>query len=270
MRKAFITTAIFSLVFYVSVQVSAKINEGTVNQQESEAEVLADEDLTEQTDQQIEKQTADAGEERLTSWEADSNTIWSMIAGLRNIEKENPNDSTLQKEEKREWRHYLYDEELNRIKNKYYNKPFSLKAVMVKDVKLEIKLNKEGQKRLKKVEAAIKAGQAGCDYMAVQFEKEKYKYEVQTGFYEVRFTIPVPGPDGYSIYNTGIKKFDSTDSNSSVTQDHFNVTIIMIVKSQKKALSFSKEDVVPITGKITEIKHGFSFMDEYVMIRLTD
>lgn len=244
MKQNILKVVIVSLSIYASIHVAAQAND--------------------------EETVVNAEQERQAAWEADSITIWSMISGLRNIEKENPNDSTLQKEEKREWRHYLYDEELNRIKKEYYNKPFSLKAVMVKDVRVEIKLNKEGQRKLKKVEDAIKAGQPGCDYMAVQFQKEKYKYEVETGAYEIRFTIPVPDSDGYSIHNTGIKKAGSTDSQSRATEDRLNVTIILIVKSQKKALSFSKEDVVPLTGKITEIKHSFSFNEENVMIKMVE
>ena len=46
--------------------------------------------------------------------------------------------------------------------------------------------------------------------------------------------------------------------------------IILIVKSRTKALKYSKEAVIPVTGKITEIKHGYTFMDEYVVIRLAE
>lgn len=207
---------------------------------------------------------------RMDAWESDSKAILSIISGLRHIEEVNANDSDLQREQKAKLRKKKSDEEFKRIKKEYYKKPLALKAVMVKDVQPEVRLNKEGQRRLKKVEDAIKNGNPDSEYMAVQFEKERYKYEVETGAYEIIFTIPVPRDDGYSRYNTGIKKSGSTDQNSTDIEERFIVTIILVVKSRNTALKYSKEEVVPVEGKITEIKHGYSFMDEYVIFKLAE
>ncbi len=206
---------------------------------------------------------------KMDKWKTDSNTILNMISGLRNIEPENPNDSDLQREHKAELRKKKYNDELVRIKKAYYNKPISLQAVMVKDVQLETRLNKEGQRKKAEMENACKSGAPLCNYLAVQFEKNRYKYEVETGNYEIRFLIPVPESSGYSIYSHGIKQTGSTD-NSTDTENKFNVSIILIVKSKIKALQYSKEDVVSLTGKINEIKHGYTFMDEYAIIRLVE
>jgi hypothetical protein len=205
-------------------------------------------------------------DDRMAAWSSDSNTILSMISGLRNLYKNDSNDSELQREHKEKLRKQKHTEEFNRIKKEYYNKPFTLKAVMVKDVQPEVRLTREGQRRLKKVEAAIKSGDRYADYLAVQFDKERYKYEVETGAYEIIFTIPVPGTDGYSRYNTGIQKSGSTDQKSDAVEERFLVTVILVVKSRETALKYSKEEVVPVSGKITGIKHGYSFMDEYVII----
>jgi len=209
-------------------------------------------------------------QERFEAWEADSNTIQTMIKGLRNIVNFNSKDSTLQKEVKEEWRNYKYDDEFNRIKKIYYNKPFSLQAVMVKDVKPETRLNKAGQKKKIEMENACKAGDTLCNYLAVQFEKNRYKYEIETGKYEVNFTIPIPDENGYSSYRQGIKKVGTSDLNNYDAEDHFNVNLVLIVKSWKKVVHLSKDDVVPLTAKIAEIKHGKSFMDEYVTIHLVE
>lgn len=213
--------------------------------------------------------TKEEEQKRLQAWKADSNTIQSMIKGLRNIETENPNDSDLQREYKAELRKKKYNEEFMRIKKEYYNKPFSLQAAMVTEVKLETRLNKAGQKKRAEMENAFKTDHPLRDYLAVQFEKNRYTYEVETGNYEISFTIPVPESSGYSSYSHGIKKTGSP-GNSTNTENRFNVNIIFIVKSKTKALQYSKEDVIPLTGKITEIKHGYSFMDEYVTIKIIE
>ena len=143
---------------------------------------------------------------KMDIWESDSNTILSIISGLRHIEEESPTDSDLQKEHKAELRKKKYNEEFSRIKKVYYNKPFSLQAAMVTDVIPETKLNREGLREKRKVDAAAKTGNPKRDYLAVLFEKNQYKYRVETGNYEIRFSIPVPDSDGYSIFSKGIKK----------------------------------------------------------------
>ena len=114
-------------------------------------------------------------QERFEAWKADSNTIQTMIKGLRNIVNFNSKDSTLQKEVKEEWRSDQYDDEFKRIKKIYYNKPFSLQAVMVKDVKPETRLNKTGQKKKIEMENACKNGDPLCNYLATQFEKIRHQ-----------------------------------------------------------------------------------------------
>ena len=206
---------------------------------------------------------------RMDKWETDSNTILKIISGLRNIEPEDPNDSNLQREHKAKLRKKKYNKELKRIKKEYYNKPFSLQAVMVEDVKPETRLNKTGRKKQAEMERAFRTGHPYRDYLAVQFAKNRYKYEVETGNYEIYFVIPVPESGGYSTYSHGIKKTEAADR-ISYTEDSFNVNIILVVKSKIKALQYSKEDVVSLTGKIKNIKHGYTFMDEYVTIRLVE
>lgn len=223
-----------------------------------------------QPDKEIKEQNKHSeAQAKIDKWKADSETILNMISGLRNIEEVKPNDSDLQREYKAELRKKKYNDEYKRIKKEYYNKPFSLQAVMVKDVQLETRLNKEGQRKMTEMENACKSGAPLCNYLAVQFDKNRYKYEVETGNYEIRFLVPVPESTDYSTYNHGIKKTGSAD-NSTDTEDRFNVNIILIVKSKTKALQYSKEDVIPITGKISEIKHGYTFMDEYATIHLVE
>jgi hypothetical protein len=237
----------------------------------AELEKLKGEKLAEQEEKEANKKyEADLKQERIEIWESDSNVILSMISGLRNIEEDKPDDSDLQREHKLKMRKKKYKEEFSRIKKTYYNKPFSLQAAMVDDVVMETKFNKEGQRKLKEVEQAFKTRNPLHDFLVIQFEKNKYKYEVETGFYEIRFSIPVPDNTEYSSYSKGVKKEDSNDSNRTDIEEKFNVTVILIVKSKGKALTFSKGDVIPINGKIKEIEHGYSFMDEYLKIKLAE
>jgi len=223
-----------------------------------------------QPDKQSNVESRQAGEqERMDKWETDSNTILKIVSGLRNIEPEDPNDSNLQREHKAKLRKIKYNKELKRIKKEYYNKPFSLQAVMVEDVKPETRLNKTGKKKKAEMERAFRTGHPYRDYLAVQFAKNLYKYEVQTGNYEIHFLIPIPESDGYSSYSHGIKKSEEEDNNTD-NEDSFNVKIILVVKSKTKALQYSREDVVSLTGKIKNIKHGYTFMDEYVTIQLVE
>jgi len=217
-----------------------------------------------------EKRAVDEEQKRFETWKTDSNTILSIISGLRNIEKVSSTDSDLQRKDKTEWRNYLHDEELNRIKKLYYNKKFTLQAAMVQDVVPETRLNKQGQKKKRELENALKSENPVGSYLAVQYDKNRYKYEVETGAYEIRFSIPVPDAEGYSKFRLGIRKVGLTNSKSNDTENRFNVNIILIVKSKIKALKYSKEDVITLTGRIAEIKHGFTFMDEYVNIKLVE
>lgn len=208
---------------------------------------------------------ADTSREKFAAWEADSNTILNMVSGLRNIEKADPNDSELQREYKSKQRDIIYKREFEKMIKTCYNRPLSLQAAMVKDVKAETRLNQTGQRKLLKVERAIKSGDPAANYLATQFHREKYKYEIETGYYEISFKIPVPDSDEYSIRNTGIKKGGSTGVNYDL-EDRFNVTILLLVKSKAKALQYSKDDVVSLTGRISKIK----LMDEYLIITLKE
>ena len=103
----------------------------------------------------------------------------------------------------------------------------------------------------------------------MQFANNRYKYEVETGRYEISFKIPVPDLKNYS--NTeGIKKADLSNLKRYDTDERLIVEIILVVKSKAKALKYSKDDVIPLTGKITEITRGFIGSHEYVTIRLTE
>ncbi len=207
---------------------------------------------------------------RLGKWKSDSKFLLSIVSRLRDLYKENENDSELQKENKAQLREKKYKEEFNKIKKEYYNKPFSLQAVMVRDVIPETILNKEGKKKRKEAENACKYRNAGCDYLSIQFSKNLYRYTVETGNYEILFTIPVPDYDGYSQFEDGIKSFSQDDIDREKMERNFKVEIILIVKSKEKALKFTKGDVMQLYGKFREMKHIIAFNTETFKIILTE
>lgn len=207
-------------------------------------------------------------------WKADSKTILSIISSIRAY-RENSDDSTLQAQHKKQ----KLNEELIKINKIYLGKPLSLKAVRIKDVTPEKRISDYGIKKAKDVIRQLKKDPSSAMIVGdgdlsnnpllawtvglqLAFCDRCF---IETGRYEVECEIPVPDEGGYLDYQHGIK--DDTTSGEENDQ-LLDIKIILIVKSEKKALEFSKGEIIPVTGKITSIEYNGSQLSESATIKI--
>lgn len=220
-------------------------------------------------------------EKRITTWNNDSNTILSIISNLREY-RESSDDSTLQEKLKRK----KLIEELYKVNKVYNNKPLNLTAVMIDDVTPEKILSEYGKRRARQIINTIKkdpssamfVGDGNLDNnplllfavaMNLALCEKCYK---ETGRYEVKCKIPVPGDgnsmsgdDGYSDYKHGILDCDLSSENNINTID---TDIILILNSEEKALQISKGQIIPINGKIKSIMYKGGQFSESITIQI--
>lgn len=220
-------------------------------------------------------------EKRITTWNNDSNTILSIISNLRKY-RESSDDSTLQEKLKRK----KLIEELYKINKVYNNKPLNLTAVMIDDVTPEKSLSEYGKRRARQIINTIKkdpssamfVGDGNLDNnplllfavaMNLALCEKCYK---ETGRYEVKCKIPVPGDgnsmsgdDGYFDYKHGILDSDLSSENNINTID---TDIILILNSEEKALQYSKGQIIPINGKIKSIMYKGGQFSESITIQI--
>lgn len=205
----------------------------------------------------------------ITDWETDFKTIISYISGLRNLYEEKENDTDLKKAYKAELREKEYKKESARIKKVYYNTEVKFNSLTVANVVSEVKFTKEGNKKLNEVKSAIKNNSLYAQYLVNQFEQNRYKYEVETGNYEIHFTLPLPSE--FKDHNSVIRRYDDVDKYPDTETPIIDeISVIYIIKSKIKAMEYAKDSIHAVTGKIIEIKHGFGFGKEYVIFRLTE
>jgi hypothetical protein len=207
-------------------------------------------------------------------WETDSKTILSIISEVRQFKK-STEDSTLQARHKEK----KLNEELIQINKTYSGKPLSLKAVRVEDVTPEKKLSAYGIKQTKEIIRKLKNDPASAAFigdgdidnnpllawtigMQLAFCEKCF---AETGNFNIELEIPVPGEYGYSGYSVGIKDNSPSSENDDKLID---TKIILIVKSEEKALKFSKGQIIPVTGKIKSIAYEGSQFSEEITIRI--
>ena len=204
--------------------------------------------------------------EYASAWQSDSNTMLSIISSMR-VYRESSDDSTLKAKKKQK----QFKEELYKVNKTYYNKPISLKAVRVKDVTAETALSAYGEKRAKELIRLLKKDPSSAMIIGDgSFENNPYlglliglqlamckECFKETGRYEVKCEIPVPEGRGYSEYDSGINDDDSSGEENRLIRTE----VILIVKSEKKALEFSKGEIIPITGKIKSIEYGSGYSE---------
>jgi len=207
-------------------------------------------------------------------WETDSKTILSIISEVRQFKK-NSDDSTLQARHKGK----KLNEELIQINKTYSGKPLSLKAVRVEDVTPEKKLSAYGIKQTKEIIRKLKEDPASAAFigdgdidnnpllawtigMQLAFCEKCF---VETGNFNIKLEIPVPGEYGYLGYSAGIKDNSPSSENDDKLID---TKIILIVKSEERALKFSKGQIIPVTGKIKSIEYEGSQFSEKITIRI--
>ncbi len=206
-------------------------------------------------------------------WETDSKTILSIISEVRQFKKSSE-DSTLQARHKEK----KLNEELIQINKTYSGKPLFIKAVRVEDVTPEKKLSAYGIKQTKEIIRKLKNDPASAAFIGdgdidsnpllawaigIQLAFCE-KCFVETGRYNIECEIPVPDEEGYSEYRDGIK--NSSPSSDNDDEQLIDTKIILIVKSEEKALKFSKGQIIPIIGKIRSVNYNGDSIFESVKI----
>jgi hypothetical protein len=213
-----------------------------------------------------EEQQESEHESRRAAWEKDSETILSILADIRQY-RENSNDTDLQAKHKKK----KFDEELSRLNRQYLNQTLKLNFVKVKNVTTEKVLSQYGFQSAKKIisnmkknpQTAIYVGNGNpaensllAWYLGIQLASCKKCFE-ETGNYEIEFSIPVSDENMEGGYRTGIrvKRTGNNEEgfNESYQDEYIEVKILLIEKSEKKAMSYSKGQIIPLTGKIKSI-----------------
>lgn len=202
------------------------------------------------------------------NWNDDSAAVLSIISTIRNY-RENEKDSDIQVKIKKK----KMKEELSKINSQWSGKTISLKAVMIDNVTEEKELSEYGKRQKQELLSELKKDEQFSSLFGDNDEDSPMiafavalklafcsKCYTETGAYQVEGRILAPESKGLGD-RFGIK--DDSGSEKLIP-----VKIILLVRSEDKALGFNKNQVVPVSGKIKSVGYKGSLFSESVTLKI--
>lgn len=201
------------------------------------------------------------------TWVRDSNYILNIFAETRKFRKTG-SESQLQSKEKEK----LLETSLLSTNKKNQNKPFSISAAFLEEVKPEKELSSIGKEKAKELALQMKGHIVDPENNIIFKLSLGFQLALcepcfqETGRYEAIYTIPIPNINN-SYENIYVKSGISEEikKKSEIYSAKFIETKIKIFfKNKQKALELKKGTITPLTGNIVTLYYAES--PEYIEI----